>query len=337
MSTQAALQAPLIVAARAAAFAAATRASPGHPRSCGVAADAAATAAVEAIWESPLLPPSKREPSKVRSRREQILHDAEEEAERNARALAVRLWQSEACGALGRFLLSSDEEALHVFGHLKLGERVNSPSLDADKLRSALKALQRFATRDALDMASASLVAEAKAKEILRRESIPIDAMRIRREARVAWTRSLDLEEAETHHAKQLAETTRLREETERLTALRLSEQNTLAFLEGAVASLSATKEAEERSFAERKAAQEASLKTIREEQEAALKAAKDEQELALKAAREEQEAALKAARDEQESALAALRATIKEEEARQLEQMKAEAARLQALIQTRM
>jgi hypothetical protein len=307
-----------------AANAAALARLPTNTKTCGEVAGAAVDAILAIAEQHPL--ELKREPE---------LRAAEQEAEVNARAVALRLRQTEACSTLGRYLMSSDEEALVVFSHLKLGERVASPPLDANNLRIALKALQRFATSEGLDLPSASLVAEAKAKEIIRTESalLPATLLLIRREAREAAARALDLAEAETLHAKQLAETVALREETERLTALRRSEQSTLAFLEGAMASLSAAKEAEERSFAERKAAQEAALTKAREEQEAALKAARDEQELALKAARDAQEATLKAARDEQVSALAALRASIQAEEARQLEQMKAEAARLQALI----
>jgi hypothetical protein len=297
---------------------------PKYPKTCADVAEAAVDAALrDGFFE--LIP----------AERERTLRNAEREAERNALSEARRMWREEACSLLGRYLTSSDEEALVVFGHLKLGERIACPPLDANNLRIALKALQRFATSEGLDLPSASLVAEAKAKEILRTEpTLPPPALlQIRREAREAAVRALDLEEAGEDRAKVLAEVTALREEVETLTALRASEQSSLASLKAEMASLSATKEAEERSFAERKAEQEAAFMKAREEQEAALKVIKDEQELALKAVREEQEAALKAARDEQESALAALRASIQEEEARQLGQMKAEAARLQALI----
>ena len=296
-------------------------------KGCAAIARKVATAAVGALWkETDHVAPSGRELA---------CRVAENEAEAHAKTLHRRLGREEACSAFGSFLGSSDEDALLVFGHLKLGARLMGPTLDAEKLRLALKALQRYATAESLDMPSATLVVEAKARELLERDLkvSPTDLLRIRGRARDDFYEGLDREEAAARKAKELAAVTALREETEKLTALRVFEQ-------GCLASLHTKHQEEERSFAERKAEQEAALNAAKEEQEAALKAAKEEHEATLKAARDEQEAALKAARDEQEAALKALQiateekvAALKAEEARQLERMKVEVAQLQSLI----
>ena len=130
-----------------AANAAALERLPAHKTTCGEVAGAAVNAILAIAEQHPL--ELKREPE---------LRAAEQEAEVNAHAVALRLWQTEACSTLGRYLASSNEEAHLVFAHLKQGKRVASPPLDADRLRIALKALQCFATREGLDLASASAV-----------------------------------------------------------------------------------------------------------------------------------------------------------------------------------
>jgi len=323
-------KAALIATAEAAAKAEALRWFEGDVKGCAAIARKAATAAVGALWkETDHVAPEGRELA---------CRVAENEAEAHAKTVHRRLGREETCSAFGSFLGSSDEDALLVFGHLKLGARLTPPTLDADKLRLALKALQRYATTESLDMPSATLVVEAKARELLEKETklSHADILRIRGRARDDFYEGLDREEAAARKAKELAAAAALREETEKLTALRVFEQ-------GCLASLQAARQEEERSFAQRKAEQEAALNAAKEEQEAALKAAKAEHEAALKAAKEEQEAALKAARDEQEAVLKALQiateekvAALKAEEVRQLERMKVEVAQLQALIATR-